>query len=70
MAFNRLKNCDKSDMALWARGAPAQNFIEEVTGLRDIAMRKLVNTPTEEYAQRVKAYEKILSMFSEAAAMK
>jgi len=69
MAFKNLEGCDSSDMNLWARSAPADNFIGEVNKARDVALRELVrknNKDRNESASIVRAYDLILGLFEAA----
>jgi hypothetical protein len=66
VAYNKLIDCDKSDMSMWANSVMAKNFIREITELREVRLRKLIDKPTEAHAESVKAFDKILSLIEEA----
>jgi hypothetical protein len=70
VAFNKNPMCGKAEIAEWARMPAAQVFCDEITVLRDVALRRLVDKPCDEYAQKVKVLERVLALFEEAKAGK
>lgn len=73
MAFKKLDGCDGSDMSLWGRQAPTLNFEAEIITRRDMAVRKLLDCKAcshDEYANRVKAFNDVLGLITEARDMK
>jgi hypothetical protein len=70
MAFKKLQGCDSSDMVLWAMSPMAQNFLTEIGERRDVALRKLIKSPTEESAAVVRAYDHVTSLLEEAQKLK
>jgi hypothetical protein len=66
MAFRKLEGCDMSDMNLWAKSLPAQNFIKEVNERRAKALRALIKCGNEENAAIVRAYDFVSRLFDEA----
>lgn len=70
MAFRRLTDCDPSDMLIWARGAPARNFIKEVEDLRDQALRGVVDKLDAVESGKYKAYVKVLELFEQCLKLK
>jgi hypothetical protein len=53
-------------MQLWASCACATAFIDDIEELRDLAIKKLIKSPTENLAAVVRAYNKILGLFNES----
>jgi hypothetical protein len=70
VAFSKLTDCDKSDIALWANQLAMKEFEREIISTRDASLRALIKKPTEEKASDVRAYEKILCLIEEARSLR
>lgn len=72
MAFRKLIDCDKSDMAMWANSKACANFVMEIETQRDAANRSLIKCKAsehDEHANRVKAFDFVLGLIQEAKNM-
>lgn len=65
MAF-KLKGCDRSDLQLWAKSIPAENFFGEVEQSRAVALRRLIKEGTEENAIAVRTFDEVLRLYKES----
>ncbi len=70
MAFNKLIECDRSDIAVWAGMPACKEFVREIADGRDKCLRDLIKKPTEENASMVRVYDKILGFIEEAQRLK
>ena len=62
---SKYKGIDSSDMQLWASCTCATAFMDDIADRREVALRKLIKTPTEDLAAVVRAYDKVLFLFNE-----
>jgi hypothetical protein len=70
MAFKKLNNCDSSDMVRWANAIPTNEFVREISEIREKSLRSLIKKPTEESAAEVRAIDRIVSLIEEARNMR
>lgn len=61
---------DNSDMQLWATHACSYQFFSEVEKEIEAGIRALIKNPTHENAEKVKAFQKIVSLIEEARSIK
>ena len=70
MAFNKLGDgIDKSDMAVWSSHSCAQEFMKELESEIAKGYREIVKKPCSEYAEKIKAFQKVVGLFREAQKM-
>lgn len=65
MAFKKLRECDKSDMNLWASQPACKEFMKEVHELRKLELGRLIKEPSDATAAKVRTYDKIVALIEE-----
>lgn len=69
----KLVDCDESDMDLWAHNPCATSFFGAVSEWRDKAVRELIGANCKdrnEAAANVRAFDRVLALYSEACEIK